>query len=363
MPARSQLDGSAPAILTAATATVALLYVFRAILWPLALALVIVILIQALLRGAVRLCPWASHRAMAALFGAAALGLLCLAGLMVLPGAAELGGELPLLQDRLDRWLMTASGQLGLDEPLTVRMLIGGLDIRAVAASGLRSVRGTATGLVLTGIFVVFLLVTWQRIQRRILLAAGEQGQWPTHVLERAVKGVEAYLWIQTISGLMNAVASGLIMFAVGLEHWQFWALALFMLSYIPILGVAVGSIGPALFAMLQFPSPSQSLIIFLGIQAVAFVVGNLITPKMQATSQNIDPSAGLLAVGAWSVVWGLPGAFLAIPLTLAIIYQFSETPRLRWLAILLSHDGDPSPKLERPRASPTGMEPPPPRP
>lgn len=347
MPARFQAQGSAPALLTAAAATIALLYVFRAILWPFALALVIVILIQALLRAAGRLCPWANRRALAAVFGAVAIGLLCAAGFMVLPGATELAGDVPMLQERLNNMLTMTSGRLGLEDPVTVQMLIGGLDMRAVAAAGLRSVRGTATGLVLTGIFVVFLLATWQRIERRIVLAAGRQGQWPTHVLARAIRGVEAYLWIQTLSGLMNAGASGLIMFAVGLEHWQFWALALFLLSYIPILGVAVGSIGPALFAMLQFPSPSQGLIIFLGIQAVAFVVGNLITPRMQATAQNIDPSVGLLAVGGWSIVWGLPGAFLAIPLTLAIIYQFSESPRLRWVAIMLSHDGNPFPSAE----------------
>lgn len=81
---------------------------------------------------------------------------------------------------------------------------------------------------------------------------------------------------------------------------------------------------------------------IFLGIQAVAFVVGNLVLPRLQATNQNIDPSAGLLALGAWSIVWGLPGAFLAIPLTLALIYQLAGSRRLRWIAVLLSNNGVP---------------------
>lgn len=347
MRARLQLDGGAQTLLAFAAA-VALLYVFRAILWPLALALVFVVLIQAMLRAVARLCPWADRRVMMAIAGAGALGLLCVAGLLVLPRTVELAGELPLLQERLNRILSTASVQFGLEEPVTVQVLLGDLDIRSVASVVLYSVRSTASGLVLTGIFIIFLLVTWERIHRRILLAAGRGGRWPTHVLERAIRGVESYLWIQTISGLINAVASALIMFAVGLEHWQFWAIALFILSYIPFLGVAVGSIGPALFAMLQFPSPSQGMIVFLGIQAVAFVVGNVITPKMQATTQNIDPTAGLLAVGAWSILWGMPGAFLAIPLTLVIIYQLSESPNLRWLAILMSHDGDPFPKPRR---------------
>jgi predicted PurR-regulated permease PerM len=128
----------------------------------------------------------------------------------------------------------------------------------------------------------------------------------------------------------------------VGLDHWAFWTIALFALSFIPFVGVAIGSIGPALFAILQFPSLWPSVIVFVGIQLVAFVVGNLIWPKLQADKQNIDPCVGLLSIGVWSIIWGLPGAFLAVPLTLALIYQLAGIEKLQWIAILLSNDGDP---------------------
>lgn len=73
--------------------------------------------------------------------------------------------------------------------------------------------------------------------------------------------------------------------------------------------------------------------------------MGNLILPRMQARSQNIDPSASLLAIGVWSIVWGIPGAFLAVPLTLALMFQFAQFDSLRWLAILISNDGRPLPE------------------
>jgi predicted PurR-regulated permease PerM len=132
----------------------------------------------------------------------------------------------------------------------------------------------------------------------------------------------------------------------VGLDHWLLWAVAMFALSFIPFIGVAVGSIAPALFAILQFPSLWQSVVIFLGIQVVAFIVGNLVWPKLQADQQNLDPSVALLSLGVWSIIWGLPGAFLAVPLTLALIYQLAGSKSLRWIAILLSNDGDPLPGL-----------------
>src|SRR5690606_37463126 len=115
---------------------------------------------------------------------------------------------------------------------------------------------------------------------------------------------------------------------------------------YLPIIGVMIGSIGPTIFALLQFTSPVQAVIVFAAIQAIAFVVGNFILPKMQADTQNIDPTTSLLALGVWSILWGIPGAFLAIPLTLTVMYALAQFPSVHWIAVLMSNDGDPLPKL-----------------
>jgi AI-2 transport protein TqsA len=67
-----------------------------------------------------------------------------------------------------------------------------------------------------------------------------------------------------------------------------------------------------------------------------------VIQPRMQGDSLNMDPVVVLLALAFWSLVWGLPGAFLSTPLavmTMVILAQF-EGGRL--IAILLSADGDP---------------------
>lgn len=334
---------SAAWALAGTAAAVLLLHLFRSILWPFALALVIVILIQALVRVVVTVWPWADRRAVMLSAGLAALGGLVVVVLFVLPGLAEFGGDLPTLVGRIDGVLGQVSAKLSLEDPMTLQALVGSVDARTIATWTLAGVRSLVSGLVLTGLFVIFLLLTWATIARRIRLASAGRGRGRSRLLvERSIRGVETYLWIQTVTGMMISGASALIMFVAGLEHWAVWAAALFMLAYIPFLGVAVGSIAPSLFALLQFPSIWPSLLIFLGIQTVAFVVGNLVTPRLQAKAQNIDPCAGLLAVGGWSLVWGLPGAFLAIPLTLVLMYQLAGTRSLRWIAVLMSNDGEP---------------------
>jgi predicted PurR-regulated permease PerM len=331
----------------ATAAAVALLHVFRSILWPFAVALVLTIQIQALIRGVVRVWPGASPRLLLPIAGAFVLAALLGVGVVVVPGLWELRNEWPTLHQRLDDLLLRVNEALALQDPITLETLFADMDRRVVASWVFGGLQDAASCLALTALFVFFLLTSSKLIGRRLgrVMAGDERSRL---VLERSVRGVETYLWVQTITGLINASVSGLIMLSVGLDHWLLWAIALFALSYIPFIGVAVGSIGPALFAILQFPSLWPSVVIFLGILLTAFVVGNLVWPKLQADKQNMDPSVVLLSLGAWSIIWGLPGAFLGTPLTLALIYLLAGNERLQWIAILLSNDGDPLPGVRR---------------
>jgi predicted PurR-regulated permease PerM len=41
-----------------------------------------------------------------------------------------------------------------------------------------------------------------------------------------------------------------------------------------------------------------------------------------------------------WSAIWGVPGAFLAVPITVIVIIIFSEFEMTRPVAVLLSKNG-----------------------
>ena len=92
----------------------------------------------------------------------------------------------------------------------------------------------------------------------------------------------------------------------------------------------------------MEFDSYWRAIILLAALQAVQFVVGNIIQPRMQGRSLNMDPVAVLLSLAFWGALWGLPGMFLSTPLTvmaMVILAQFNGT---RWIAVLLSEDGEP---------------------
>ena len=149
-------------------------------------------------------------------------------------------------------------------------------------------------------------------------------------------------MWVQTVTGALYAGCSGLVLWWIGLDNVPFWTIMIFLLSYIPVLGVAIASTFPALFALVQFPTYWQAIAVFATVQVFAFVVGNIVLPKVQADSQNIDPTVGIFSVALWTLLWGVPGAFLAIPLTVMAMIVFAQFEQTRWAAVLISDDGVP---------------------
>ena len=341
----SKARNSAALNLIAAAAALALLYFFRALIWPLALAIVLAILIEALVRTIVHLWPQASRWTVRAIAGAVVASLVVASTLILIQGATQMMAHGPQLLKRLDVLLDEAGRRVGLAQPLNLQTLAAGVSVGLLAKAALARAQDAVSGMVLTVLFLTFLLASKHMIEAKVkIVASSTHSNRMMAVLERTVRGVEGYVRIQTLIGLMIAGASGLVMALVGLDNALFWTLTLFMLCYIPILGVAIGSLAPALFALVQFPTIWPAVEIFGTIEIVAFLVSSFVLPKMQAEFQNIDPSATLLAMGFWSILWGIPGAFLAIPLTLALMYQLAQFESLRSLAIFISNDGQPFP-------------------
>ena len=143
----------------------------------------------------------------------------------------------------------------------------------------------------------------------------------------------------------------------MGVENAVFWAFLIFIASYIPVIGGAVGILAPPVFALIQFESFWPAIILLAVLQAIQFVVGNIILPRMQGDSLNMDPIVVLLSLAFWGLIWGMTGMFLSTPLTVMVMVILAQFDGTRWLAVLLSADGQPEKLRDRhPGAVPTGQ-------
>jgi AI-2 transport protein TqsA len=341
---------STPAeIVTAAAATVALLYFFRGILAPFFLAIVIIVVIHAIANVIVSLFPKAPRWIVMVLTGVVLSAVIIVSFGVVLHGLKELLPQMQKMAVRLQDLLQDAGSAFGVTEAPNLKVLLGNADLSGLVQTALTSMTGALSGIGLVIMFLAFLLASQPTINSKITIIAASSSREEKFnaVLRQVDPGVRDCVVAQTVTAALIASGAGVVMVTIGLHNALFWAILIFLISYIPVLGGLISSVAPALFALMQFPTIWQAATMFAAIQSINLVVGNVILPKMQASSQNIDPAVGILAFSMWSLLWGIPGAILAYPLTLTLMIVFMQFDPTRWLAVLISNDGKPARSLD----------------
>ncbi|GAB5540404.1 MAG: AI-2E family transporter [Sandaracinaceae bacterium] len=161
-------------------------------------------------------------------------------------------------------------------------------------------------------------------------------------VSERVSSQFRRYFLVRTVIGLITGVLCAGGAWMIGLELWWLWGLLNFLLNYIPTLGSFLGVLPPALFALVQFNGDWMMVLAAIGVVGgVQLVMGNWVDPLLQGKALSLSPLVVLFAVTFWGWVWGVAGALIGVPLTVLVALVCAESPRTRWIAVLLA--GDPS--------------------
>jgi len=64
-------------------------------------------------------------------------------------------------------------------------------------------------------------------------------------------------------------------------------------------------------------------------------VIGSYVEPRMSGNVLAISPSVVLFSVFFWTFLWGLYGAFIGVPIAIAVVSFSSQHPSTRWIANL----------------------------
>ena len=335
-------------VLLACVAGGAALFWLRGILTPLAMALFLLIMIDGVKRSIQERLKLPSHIAgITALVGVvlAFFGAIAIIANGALGFFGEASGVSANIGPRIDRIIQDGAALFGMQEQApTASDLIAQLDIRPYLAQAATQVQSVLGGAFFVLVYLGFLLAAQSGFQRKIVSmfprrAARDEA---VEVFRRVRSGVEGYLWVQSVTGIMICAAAWALMRAVGLQNAEFWTFVIFIVGFIPVLGGAVAGLAPPVFALVQFESYWPALILLGGLQAILFIVGNFIQPRMQGENQNIDPVVVLLSLALWGQLWGVVGMFLSTPLAVMAMAILAEFKGSRWVAILMSGDGEP---------------------
>jgi predicted PurR-regulated permease PerM len=90
-------------------------------------------------------------------------------------------------------------------------------------------------------------------------------------------------------------------------------------------------------FAAAQFETWQMAATVLAGTSIIQFAIGSYLEPLLAGASLAISPFVVLFAVFFWTLLWGIPGAFIGVPLTIALLTICGQYASTQWLPALLS--------------------------
>ncbi|HEY1364028.1 MAG TPA: AI-2E family transporter [Xanthobacteraceae bacterium] len=219
-----------------------------------------------------------------------------------------------------------------LAERFDVSWLVG---LAQQAAGRLNSMAGFAL-LVFT--FTMLGLLEVDRVTHRIgELERRAPGLKLLQAGERIARQFRTYMLIRTMASILTGFLTYCFALLVGVELAVSWGIISFVLNYVPVLGPIVAVVLTTLFAAAQFEALQPTLLVLAGLSVIQFSIGNYLEPLLAAVTLAISPFLVLFAVFFWTFLWGIPGAFIGVPMTIALLTICAQHVSSSWLPNLVS--------------------------
>ena len=162
---------------------------------------------------------------------------------------------------------------------------------------------------------------------RRSLLSAAED------IADKFQK----YMVVRSTMSVLTGIVVWSFALVAGIELATAWGVIAFVLNYIPFIGPLFATVFPTLFVLVQSGSWQACFAVFVCLNFIQFFIGSYLEPRIAGAALSISPFIVLLAVFFWSFLWGIAGAFIGVPIIIAILAICEKHKSTEWVASLLS--------------------------
>ncbi len=345
------LDNRAISISLVILATIGVFYVLvvgKAFLVPLAVAVMIWYVINAMSRTYTKLIPWIRQpNWLTMLLAIISIGLfIALTIDLVQNNVSNVQESIPKYRDNFSN-LSNKIGALlpaqALEKiPEISADFLQGIEFAPLLTSFTDNVLAMISNVSLVLIYVAFMLAEQGTFRKKISAMFPDQGKRGSvmSILSHAQEDIQTYLWIKSLTSTITGLISYFVLKMVGIDFAAFWAFSIFMLNFIPTIGSIIATLFPAMLALIQFDTFFPFLVVLIGVGSIQLVVGNVLEPKLMGNSLNVSPFVVMMSLTLWGSIWGIAGMFLSVPITVMMLIAFAHFDRTRYIAVMLSGDG-----------------------
>jgi predicted PurR-regulated permease PerM len=187
----------------------------------------------------------------------------------------------------------------------------------------------TTTGilgtLISTLVIVFLVLATGDLLTRKIAAVVPKPA---SGTAEKSIGEAEAamrrYLWVTALINLGQGVLVALVMWWIGMPTPPLWGLLTFLFEFLPYIGALFMLVSLTITGLATFDSIGHVLLAPLAYITISTIQNNAVSPFAYGSGLRLNPLVVLLSVLVGWFLWGVAGAFVAVPL-LAAIRVFAE--------------------------------------
>ena len=126
---------------------------------------------------------------------------------------------------------------------------------------------------------------------------------------------VSAFLTTALMVNVAEGTLVAIALWGIGLPNAPLWGVMVALLEFVPYLGALAAVIVLGLAGLTTFDSVGHALLAPAAFLAINLVQANLVTPMLLGHRLTLNPVAIFIGLAFFFWIWGVPGAFLAVPI------------------------------------------------
>ena len=126
---------------------------------------------------------------------------------------------------------------------------------------------------------------------------------------------VSAFLGTTLLLNIAEGIVVAFALWLLGMPNVVLWGVMVACLEFVPYLGAATATVVLGVAGLAQYDQIGHALMIPGAYLAINLLQSNLVTPMMLGHRLTLNPVAIFIGLAFFFWIWGVPGAFLAVPI------------------------------------------------
>lgn len=266
------------------------------------------------------------------------LGIFYLFVTQIQPMFLELRAKMPEITIGIERILASFSNLVG------IKMSFPDMpNMQSILANIGSSIASVSAGFGMILVYMIFIFLEQNTFPKKLkaLFPGDRQLSKINFILGSIDAHMKKYLFIKTGISLITAVSTYAFLSIMGVDFAIVWAFLTFLLNYIPTFG-SIGAVAlPTVYVLAVSANLSDSITVCSVLTMFQILFGNILDPKLTGKTLNLSTLAILVNLVFWGILWGPIGMFFSVPMLVAAFVVASQFDKTRWIAVLLSADGE----------------------